>query len=104
MPKYSQNICDELKSTMVCCVDTKLGHTFLIGAQIEHRTPNEQPAIPSVLVWIGEPGCKPHLHVTVRLCVYGLAHTCTPLLMNIFYLAQLCVNGLVHTCTPLQIN
>jgi len=33
----------------------------------EHRTPNEQPAIPSVLVWIGEPRCKPHLHITAGL-------------------------------------
>jgi len=39
-----------------------------------------------------------------RLCVYGLAHTCTPLLINIFHLARLCVYGLAHTCTPLQIN
>jgi len=45
-----------------------------------------------------------HTFIHAQLCVYGLAHTCTPLLINLFYLARLCVNGLVHTCAPLQIN
>ena len=28
---------------------------------------HEQPAISSILVWIREPGCKPHLHVTTSI-------------------------------------
>jgi len=37
----------------------------------------------------------------VQLCVYRLAHTCTPLL--VYFSACLCAYGLAHTCTALLI-